>query len=172
MHFRNLRLCKCTLDQVHACIITTYLCTYVLMQLYERFLLIFQNFKAEISTELEAYIQDICNCTVTLTNANLICVNATSALYTIQLTDQNSTLSIFLYELLNVLIMNDGINLDIAIIRTWTVMEEYTDNSSNKNASSDWHLYLLLTIIFILLVYFISYSYYRYVRIYNMYVAN
>ena len=134
------------------------------MQFYSWFLLIFQNFKAEISTKLEVYIQDICDCTVTLTNANLICINATSALYTIQLTNQNSTLSTFLYELLNVLIKNNGINLDIAIIRTWTVMEEYSDNSSNKNPSSDWQLYLLLTTLFTLLACFISYSYYRYVH--------
>ena len=133
------------------------------MPFYSWFLLIFQNFKAEISTKLEVYIQDICDCTVTLTNANLICINATSALYTIQLTNQNSTLSTFLYELLNVLIMNNGINLDIAIIRTWTVMEEYSDNSSNKNPSSDWKFYLLLTTLFTLLACFISYSYYRYV---------
>ena len=134
------------------------------MQFYSWFLLIFQNFKAEISTKLEVYIQDICDCTVTLTNANLICINTTSGLYTIQLTNQNSTLSTFLYELLNVLIMNNGINLDIAIIRTWTVMEEYSDNSSNKNPSSDWQLYLLLTTLFTLLACFISYSYYRYVH--------
>ena len=54
-----------------------------------------------------------------LTNANLICINATSAFYTVQLTNQNSTVSAFIYELLDLIVMNNGIDLGIAVIATY-----------------------------------------------------
>ena len=127
---------------------------------------IFQKFKTTISAALEEYIQEICNCTVVLTNANLICINATSAFYAIQLTNQNSAISAFIFELLDFIIMNNGIDLGIAIIRTWTTREEITNDSddSDKN-STHWHTlsYSLLAMVFTLLILFIPYSCYRYV---------
>ena len=127
---------------------------------------IFQKFKTTISAALEEYIQEICNCTVVLTNANLICINASSAFYTVQLTNQNSVISAFIFELLDFIIMNNGIDLGIAIIRTWTTMEEITnDSDDNEKNSTNWHilLYLLLAMFFTLLILFISYSCYRYI---------
>ena len=77
--------------------------------------------------------------------------------------------------------MNNGIDLGIAIIRTWTITEETTDDSddSDKNAS-DWHplVYSLLAILFTLFISFIFYSCYRYahkfciyIQIYNYYIC-
>ena len=127
----------------------------------------FQKFKTEISAALEEYIQEICNCTVVLTNANLICINATNAFYTVQLTDQNSAISTFIFELLNFIIMNNGIDLGIAIIRTWTTMDEITNNNDSDNNATNWHilLYSLLAMLFTLLILFISYNFYRYVYV-------
>ena len=128
---------------------------------------IFQKFKTAISAALEEYIQEICNCTVVLTNANLICINATSAFYTVQLTNQNSAIPAFIFELLDFIIMNNGIDLGIAIIRTWTTTEEIINDSddSDKNSTYYWHIlsYSLLAMVFTLLILFIPYSCYRYV---------
>ena len=56
---------------------------------------------------------------VTLTNTNLICVNASRGLYTVQIMDnQSSLVSMFIYELLENITMNNGIDLEVAIIRT------------------------------------------------------
>ena len=78
--------------------------------------------------------------------------------------------------------MNNRIDLGIAIIRTWTITEETTDDSddSDKNASN-WHplVYSLLAILFTLLIIsFIFYSCYRYahkfciyIQIYNYYMC-
>ena len=140
-----------------------YVAAYVHM--YIIILNVFQNFKMEISAAFEEYIHEICNCTVTLTNANLICINATSAFYTVQLTSQNSTISAFIYELLDLIVINNEIDLGIAVIRTWTVREENTNDDSDKNAS-DWHplLYSLLAMLFALCILFISYNCCRYVH--------
>ena len=126
----------------------------------------FQNFKKEISAAFEAYIQDICNCSVTLTNANLICVNASSALYTVQIMDnQSSLISMFIYELLEIITMNNGIDLEVAIIKTWTTAENatVTDDDDNDQSSYEWHylLYsfsaiLLLSVVIIVLLFYNS----------------
>ena len=118
---------------------------------------VFQGFKTAISTALEEYIQEICNCTVVLTNANLICINATNAFYTVQLTNQNSAIPAFIFEPLD-FIMNDGIDLGIAIIHTWTTMNDGDDinngTGSDRNAIN-WHI--LLYLLFPMLFTFINY---------------
>ena len=127
---------------------------------------LFQTFKKEVSTAFEAYIQDIYNISVTLTNANLICVNAKSALYTVQLMDnQSSLVSMFIYELLEIITMNNGIDLKVAIIKTWTTAENatVTDDDSNTEYSYDWHyvLYSILAVFSVVIVVFIFYNCYR-----------
>ena len=126
---------------------------------------LFQNFKKKISAAFEAYIQDICNCSVTLTNANLICVNASSALYTVQIMDnQSSLVSMFIYELLEIITMDNGIDLEIAIIKTWTTAENatVTDDDDNDQSSYDWHYLLysfsaILSVVIIVLLFYNSY---------------
>ena len=126
---------------------------------------LFQNFKKEISAAFEAYIQDICNCSVTLTNANLICVNASSALYTVQIMDNHSSLvSMFIYELLEIITMDNGIDLEVAIIKTWTTAENatVTDDDDNDQYSYDWHYLLysfsaILSIVIMVLLFYNSY---------------
>ena len=127
---------------------------------------IFQNFKKEVSTAFEAYIQDIYNISVILTNANLICVNASSALYTVQLMDnQSSLVAMFIYELLEIITMNNGIDLEVAIIRTWTTTQSatVTDDNDDIEYSSDWHLvlYTILAVLSVVIVVFIFYNCYR-----------
>ena len=117
---------------------------------------VFQGFKTAISAALEEYIQEICNCTVVLTNANLICINATSAFYTVQLTNQNSAIPAFIFKPLD---FNNGIDLGIAIIHTWTTMEEIPNDGDdiNNGAGSDrnatnWHILLYLLFPMLLLL--------------------
>ena len=127
---------------------------------------LFQNFKKKISAAFKAYIQDICNCSVTLTNANLICVNASSALYTVQIMDnQSSLVSMFIYELLEIITMNNGIDLEVAIIKTWTTAENatVTDDDDNDQSSYDWHylLYSFLAILSVVIIVLLFYNSYR-----------
>ena len=128
-------------------------------------LLSFQNFKKEISAAFQVYIQNICNCTVTLTNTNLICINASSALYTVQIMDdQDFPISAFIYELLEIILMNNGIDLEIARLQAWTSGEDTQSGVDNDDEKScNWHplLYAFLAIFFVVIVLFISYNGYR-----------
>ena len=103
---------------------------------------------------------------MTLTNANLICVNASSALYTVQIMDnQSSLVSMFIYELLEIITMNNGIDLEVAIIKTWTTAENatVTDDDDNDQSSYDWHylLYLFSAILSVVIIVLLFYNSYR-----------
>ena len=138
---------------------------YIYIYIYIYINVSFQNFKKKISTAFEAYIQGIYNCSVTLTNANLICVNTSSALYTVQIMDnQSSLVSMFIYELLEIITMNNGIDLEVAIIKTWTTAENatVTDDDDNYQSSYDWHYLLysfsaILSVVIIVLLFYNSY---------------
>ena len=102
---------------------------------------------------------------VTLINANLICVNVSRALYTVQIMDnQSSLVSMFIYELLEIVTMNNGIDLEVAIIKTWTTGEDaaVTDNDDDDQSSYDWHYLLysfsaILSVVIIVLLFYNSY---------------
>ena len=107
---------------------------------------------------------------MTLTNANLICVNASSALYTVQLMDnQSSLVSMFIYELLEIITMNNWIDLKVAIIKTWTAVQNTTvgsaddDDDSNTEYSYDWHcvLYSILAALSVVIAVLILYNCHR-----------
>ena len=100
---------------------------------------------------------------VTLTNANLICVNASSALYTVQIMDNQSSL-VSNYVLENIT-MDNGIDLEVAIIRTWTTAENttVTDDDDNDQSSYDLHylLYSFLAILSVVIIVLLFYNSYR-----------
>ena len=103
---------------------------------------------------------------VTLTNTNLICVNASRGLYTVQIMDnQSSLVSMFIYELLEIITMNNGIDLEVAIIKTWTTAENatVTDDDDDNQSSYDWHylLYSFLAILSVVIMVLLFYNSYR-----------
>ena len=119
----------------------------------------FQSFKEEVTAAFEAYIQDICNCTVTLTNANLVCTNASSGFYTVQFLDQSLLISTFVYELLKIATMNNGIDLGVAVIRMWPVKVDNSPTDDSDDVSFNWHHILrslyALVIVSVVLMFFL-----------------
>ena len=67
--------------------------------------------------------------------------------------NQSSLVSMFIYELLEIITMNNGIDLEVTIIKTWTTAENatVTDDDDNDQSSYDWH-YLLYSFLAILLL--------------------
>ena len=61
--------------------------------------------------------------------------------------------------------MNNGIDLEVAIIRTWTTTQSatVTDDNDDIEYSSDWHLvlYTILAVLSVVIVVFIFYNCYR-----------
>ena len=82
--------------------------------------------------------------------------------------NQSSLVAMFIYELLEIITMNNGIDLEVAIIRTWTTAQNATvastdDDNSNTKYSYDWHcvLYSILAVFSVVIAVFIIYNFHR-----------
>ena len=78
--------------------------------------------------------------------------------------DQDFLISAFIYELLEIILMNNGIDLEIARLQTWTSEDDTQSGVDNDDEKSyDWHplLYAFFAIFFVVIVLFISYNGYR-----------
>ena len=86
--------------------------------------------------------------------------------------NQSSLVSMFIYELLEIITMNNGIDLKVAIIKTWTTAENTTvasadddddDDNSNTEYSYDWHcvLYSILAALSVVIAVLILYNCHR-----------
>ena len=78
--------------------------------------------------------------------------------------NQSSLVSMFIYELLEIITMNNGIDLEVVIIKTWTTAENatVTDDDDNDQSSYDWHYLLysfsaILSIVTMVLLFYNSY---------------
>ena len=80
--------------------------------------------------------------------------------------NQSSLVSMFIYELLEIITMNSRIDLEVAIIKTWTTAENATvtddDDDDNDQSSYEWHYLLysfsaILSVVIIVLLFYNSY---------------